>query len=263
MLRRYMKNIVMARGELPDHCTSMIRCLNVLEKCHTLKASKVSPERLKRTIEQHLDAAYAVYGRAYARPKAHYILHLPRQLEEHGCLLSTLVNERRHRVVKRYTRDRCATQRLWEVGALEEIIAFQAHEAKQHFFRVGMIDAHPPGPNTWRAIRDYFPHARQEQCLISNSVRTDWATCTVGDYVYYMSTDGIKFGALETVVQVCDDSPKCILATFDWVCTEGEWADWNANGGLLLIPAVDVMYPGTYTAVGARVTVFIPYFMRD
>ena len=263
ILRRYIRNFVMVRGELPDHCLSMIRCLNVLEKCHTLKASKISPERLKRTIEQHLDAAYAVYGRAYARPKAHYILHLPMQLFDHGCLLSTLVNERQHRVVKRYTRDRCATQSLWEVGALEEIVAFQAHEALQSFFRVGMLDEHTPGKKAWRAIREYFPAARLEDCTVSNSLRTDWATCTVGDYVFYMSVDGIKLGLLEAVVRINGDAPKCILATFDWISTNGEWSDWKANEFLLLIPSIDMMYPATCITNAGDVTAFIPYFMRD
>ena len=263
ILRRYIKNFVMVRGELPDHCLSMIRCLDVLELCHTLKASKVSPHRLKRTIEKHLDAAYAVYGRAYARPKAHYVLHLPTQLYEHGCLLSTLVNERRHRVVKRYTRDRCATQSSWEVGALEEIIAFQAHESQQSFFGVGMIDEHTPGKNTWRAIRDYFPDARLDECAISSLLRTDWATCAVGDYVFYMTDDGIKLGLLEAIVRIRDQDPQCILATFDWLCTNGEWSDWKANEGLLLIPSMDCMYSATCLTTNGEVTAFIPYFMRN
>ena len=262
MLRSYIENIVMKRGELPLHCRSMILCLNVLEKCHTLKASGVSPHSLKRSIERHLDAAYAVYGRAYARPKSHYVLHLWKQLELHGCLLSTLVNERRHRVVKRYTRDRCATQKHWEVGALEEIVAFQAHEATQSYFAVGMLEDHPPRKTEWRAIKDYFPDARLEDCNVCNMLRTDWATCTCGDYVFYMSDAGIKVGVLEHVARIGEQLPQCVLATFDWISTTAEWSSWRANGGLILIPSSDCMYSATCIRDAGEVTVFIPYFMR-
>ena len=247
------------------HCRSMLRCLDVLELCHSLKACDISSHRLQRTIHDHLDAAYEVYGRDYARPKAHFVLHLPEQLERHGCLLSTLVNERRHRVVKRYTRDRCGVQARWEVGALEEIVCFQAHECSAStFFSVGMIDEHPCGANAWRAMRDYFPDARRDQCTIARSLRTDWATLVTGDYIYFVGANGIQLATLEIVVRIGKDTaPQCVLATFIATSRTGEWCDWTADGSLLIVPAFDCMYAATCLANGGEVSAFIPYFMRN
>ena len=164
--------------------------------------------------------------------------------------------------MKRYTRDRMATQSKWEVGALEEIVAFQAHECSRPFYAIGMIEEHAPGKHLWRALQEYFPGARLEDCTTSNQLRTDWATCTVGDYVFYMSDTGIKVGLLQVVVRIGNVAPKCILATFDWVSTTGEWANWRADAKLVMIPSDDCMYSAICMVAGADVTVFIPYFMR-
>ena len=58
------------------------------------------------------------------RPKHHYVLHLPGQLETHGILIATMTMERKHKVVKRYLRPR-KTLKSFELGVVEEVTCFE------------------------------------------------------------------------------------------------------------------------------------------
>ena len=57
------------------------------------------------------------------RPKRHFALHLPDMLRCFWMLVSTLTNERRHRVVTRYTRLRLNVK-MWDLSVVEEITAY-------------------------------------------------------------------------------------------------------------------------------------------
>ena len=263
ILRRYIANIVCSRGELPDQCRSMLLCLDALEMIHCLKGCGVTHSRLRRAIEHHLDAYIHAYGRAHARPKCHYVLHLPDMYERHGCLLSTLVNERRHRLVKRYTRDRCTVDKKWEVGALEEVVAAQCQEATEVvFFNVGMLEPRAPRPNAWRAVSDMFPDVARDDVFISRQLRTDYGTLTCGDYIFYHATAGVKVGVLETVVAV-EGVVKCIISTFVVVSRAGRWMVCKADGKLVVIPAKDALCASAYMASGGEVDIHVPYFLRN
>ena len=263
ILRRYVIGMVLKRGELHNHCMSLLYCLDILEKCHCLKACNVTPASLQRSIEKWRDAFDLAYGRAHARPKVHYVLHLPKMLLEHGCLLSTLVNERRHRVVKRYTRDRCAVADKWEVGALEEIIAFQAHEAGHvNFFKVGMLEPHPARPNTWRALSDLLPGVAHAEVNVANRLRTDYGTLTAHDYVFYMARDGVRVGFLEFILGI-RGSTKCIVAMFDLITRADSWMTCEATENLIMIPSTEMLCSATYIVDGSTLDVYVPYFLRQ
>ena len=263
ILRTYVINLVCKRNELPDHCRSLLYCLEILEKCHLLKARDVSPTSLQASIERWRDAFDIAYGRAHARPKIHYVLHLPLMLLFHGCLLSTLVNERRHRVVKRYTRDRCAVKDKWEVGALEEIITFQAHEAHHvDFFKSGMLDPHPIREHTWRALADFMPGVARDDVQVSNRLRTDYGTLTAHDYVFYMASDGVRLGFLEFIASI-GQSVVCIIATFDHTARTNEWMECRANEGMIMVPGRDLICSTLCLVDTNIVEVYLPCFVRS
>ena len=59
--------------------------------------------RHERLIREHLEEAKALYGEGWWIPKCHLALHLLRQLQAHGCLLSCFAHERKHKIVKKLT----------------------------------------------------------------------------------------------------------------------------------------------------------------
>ena len=68
------------------------------------RAGKGGGTELHTAIEAHLQAHLMAYGVQYYRPKMHYVLHLADALRRHGLLLSTLTQERKHRLAKKYIR---------------------------------------------------------------------------------------------------------------------------------------------------------------
>ena len=198
------------------------------------------------------------------KPKQHYALHLPLMLLIHGCLLSTLVNERRHRVIKRYTRDRCTLGSSWELGALEEVVAFQCHEAKHvEFYNVSMLEPHPPGSQLLQLLMDVFPHSHAFK--VANRLRTDWGTLTCGDYCFYVSGEHYKVGLLDLVFCSPDLARvMCWVTPLDFVRTiDTRWSLFVLGGaGTITVPSTDMICSATIRASMGEYAVFVPLFLR-
>ena len=93
-------------------------------------------DMLAAAICDHFTLFIAAYGADAIKPKHHYALHLPRMLATHGVLVGTFTHERKHRVVKRNTRDRMNLTK-WDLGSLEEITVHQLKELGRTFIRSG------------------------------------------------------------------------------------------------------------------------------
>ena len=117
---RYFERVAMHRPECSPEVASMVVVLKVVVLLASVKTCTVSAEALTEAIKTHLVLYKAAYGDAGIRPKHHFALHLGPMLARFPFLLSTVVNERRHRVVKRYTRDRRNLQ-SFDLSTIEDI----------------------------------------------------------------------------------------------------------------------------------------------
>ena len=104
-----------------------------------LKTCTVSAGSLAEAINTQLGFYKAAYGDAGIRPKHHQALHLGPMLARCPFMLSTFVNERRHRAVKKYTRDR-RTLKSFDLGTIDEIACHQVWEFGKPLFHPS---AHP------------------------------------------------------------------------------------------------------------------------
>ena len=109
----YLTRIVAVRDVgMAPLVESMVAALCVVEILSAVKTGLATPQALRGAIHKHMRLFIDAYGRDACLPKHHYALHLPEIFQRRGTLLSTFTNERRHRVVKRYTRDRrCLSRR--------------------------------------------------------------------------------------------------------------------------------------------------------
>ena len=189
------------------------------------------------------------------RPKYHYALHLPDMLKWFGTLISTLVNERRHRVVKRYTRDRCCPTR-WELGALEEVCTFQMHEASIDWAHRGLVNPHPARGNHLRALQQMWPHI-QEEIVVANAVRNTYGTATCGDVVFY--DHGHATGRLELCVQA-DSVELALLTPMVAINAHNVWPSFRFSDECIVIQLDRVMCSTIYTASNGHATVYKPFF---
>ena len=156
MLARYVDAVLKPRGECQLQIASFRAVLWVVELLHNVRRGCVGIETLRAAIKSHFMSFVAAYGVEEARPKHHYSLHLPDMLARHGVLVPCLTNERRHRVVKRYARDRLKLQK-WELGTLEEVTAHQLWELQHGFLKQGLLSATAPRPSTAYVIAEMCP----------------------------------------------------------------------------------------------------------
>ena len=89
-----------------EYVHSLRAALRVIEILQAVKTGSVDPDELESAIRKHFDLFKAAYGESDVRPKHHYALHLAAQLRRFGTLITTLTHERRHRLFKKYCRDR-------------------------------------------------------------------------------------------------------------------------------------------------------------
>ena len=160
---------------------SMVAVLQVVVLLLDLKAGTVSADALTTAILRHLGLYSIAYGDSAVRPKHHFALHLGPMLRRFPFLLSTFVHERKHRVVKKYTRDRRNLQ-SWDLGAIEEITCHQLWELGKpllHTFKTAQ-----PRPKMLDVLREIFPALQHDASFsLVNDIKVHGGAANVGDVV--------------------------------------------------------------------------------
>ena len=125
----YFARVATAHNDCMAHVTSMVAVLQVIYLLQAIRFAPglVTPDMLRAAISGHLELFIAAYGKSKIRPTHHYALHLPDMLLRFLTLVGCLVHERKHRVVKRYTRIMQNLQK-WDLGSLEEVTWIRAAE---------------------------------------------------------------------------------------------------------------------------------------
>jgi hypothetical protein len=175
---RYFDRIVSRRGELMPYVRSFMAVLTVVMLLTSLKTGTVSGEELSTAITLHLQLYKLAYGDEAFRPKHHYSLHLGPMLLKFKCLLATFTQERKHRLVTRYGRDR-KNLKNFEAGAIEEITCHQVWELSQPFFMASR-SAKARG-KILIPLQEIYPAA--EEFTILNRIRCNGGMCSSGDVI--------------------------------------------------------------------------------
>ena len=168
-IRMFVNDILRDMPGLPANVTGAIRCFILM--CSVLDVLMLASQDngvrhvngLRSAIHAHLAAFKAVYGEDAMIPKAHYALHLPRQLEKFQCLLSCFVQERRHKELKRFANNQTNSSEGTEKHLMEEMLLSHLEElrGKQMVVRPGLVNPKP-------AHRDVQLHF-QGICSLSSS----------------------------------------------------------------------------------------------
>ena len=143
ILLRYIMAVCLPRGEELEFVQSLLAVLLVVELLQAVQTGVHNATQLRDAIVKHLELFKAAYGVLCCRPKHHYVLHLPDCLIRFGTLLHTLVQERRHRLVLRYGRDRDNLV-SWDLGCLEDVTCHHLWELSTPYMKSGIQCAHAP-----------------------------------------------------------------------------------------------------------------------
>ena len=112
-------------------CTAYLKACDVLDLLIASAHGVVTSQQLHDAVDSFLKSCLAAGWRQFMHPKFHWCLHLSIELREFGVLLTCWVHERKHRMVKRYTKHQQNT-RSYEDSILAEITC-------QHFYNLDLV----------------------------------------------------------------------------------------------------------------------------
>ena len=102
VLARYIRRVVQPSGLCVAETKSMLALCDVAGVLVLAMRGRCEPATLEATINLHLGLRKIAYGDTLWRPKAHFATHLPDHLGAHGFLPACFVQERKHKILKRY-----------------------------------------------------------------------------------------------------------------------------------------------------------------
>ena len=268
ILLRYLKNVVLPRGQCVAHVKSMIAVLEVVVMLQAVKTATVTSQELDRTICEHLRLFKSCYGSKLFRPKHHYALHLPGQLAHHGFLLATFTHERKHRLVTRYTRDRKKLKK-WDAGSIEEITCHQIWELARPFFKV-CNSGNARGP-ILVALRELFPDVHRSNLSILNNILGNGGTISAGDICSCLIDGKVQVGELMVSVGVHlpSDEYKAYIVMSLWQpephCSDEEWRNFivsRENCVMIPLECLDTVFTYRMSVDRTSCVIFVPFELR-
>ena len=162
----YLKVAVLRNPECTEKLTNACKAFVSLESCldalQSIPYGNVDANEFRILTNSFLDLMLINNWKDWLHPKFHWVVHLPRELEFFGFLVTCWVHERKHKVVKQYATDIRNTI-VFERSLLSEVVCHQLEEIRRQecfSFKVGLLTPH-------RAP------ARVEAFLVSNAGLTD------------------------------------------------------------------------------------------
>ena len=186
-------------------CNVFLALCNVLDLLQTCNVpGRVTAEEIRSACSTFLQMCVDAGWRDYMTPKFHWLIHLWKEFQEHGMLISCFVHERKHKLVKRYCTPVMNTT-AFERSVLSEVACHHIHElSDDHAFNVdtGLVDP-KVAPRALHAFLIRSLEIEDAVCKTSNVARTSpYSTCRRGDVVVMKFGTFYRFGRVWAHVDV-------------------------------------------------------------
>jgi hypothetical protein len=257
VLVRYFQHVVLPRGRLTRHVESCLACLNVVVLLLATRLCVVAPDELRDAILLHLTLFLEVYHADHVRPKHHYAMHLPSMLARFGVLLTTFVNERKHRIVKQYSRDRCNLQ-SWELGAFEDVTVHQLWELDLPFFN--MFSTTMPRGRIFYALNELFPGIPNDCFTLHSQLKLHGGTASTRDIISFAFEGRLEVGRLMlTVGMICGSLAMLYALVEKW-----EFVNLRVRNDVVKVLAsdLDTIFTHRMADDGESCAIWIPHELR-
>lgn len=263
VMLRYFKFIVKPRGRMILHVDSLIAGLTVVTMLLAIRTCTVDAGTFKEKVEEHLAKFVALYGPIYVLPKHHYALHLPKMFLRFGILLSTMVNERKHRLALQYTRDR-DNGKGFELCALEEITVHQLWELALPFFNC--FTTSKPHGRVFHALHELFPGIADHAFTLHRDLKLNGGNASYGDVVSFWYNGVLEFGQLKLAVGIqTAGHPELHAMVAQWeslgMSSDGTLQNFRCRDSCVkvLATSLDTVFTHRLSASADTCSVIIPY----
>ncbi len=246
---------------------SFLKLADVLDLLSMVKHGLVDAEAVKLGGLAHLRAYQAAYSVVSWIPKHHLSIHLS---DADKRLIGCLPHERRHKLVKRWSKDRYTLQ-SFEKGVMEELTLEHLYALETDWLSPGLVEPRAPEPNILTAFQDAIgdPLADDIKCSMTARVchgslvsagDLAWAMienhrCLV-DVVYHFESGGEPYTYVNMWESVPGPSDNAQAATFREISRETDHLKCVRTE---CIVASAIFLPGARPNVA---TALVPPFLR-
>ena len=221
-----------------------------------------SPERLRDAILAHLSKHLEAYRETGWKPKFHWATELWRNYASFGFLIGLLVTERKHKVIKRWSKDR-HTLTSFEKGLVEEVTLQHLGDLRKPWLVNNcLVNEVAPSAKLMRELRGRYRDARFISS--SNSARVDHKVFTKGDVVLVRNGGVLCAGEIYFFARVDADSLVCV-SLWDRVPTANDtlWTrTYRKRDDPQIVPLTALASPVVYLSSSSGATLLVPFMFR-
>ena len=261
VLAVFVLTTLMATGVCALQCEAYLKLCDCLDLILSSKYGVVGVAQLQTAIMVYLRAHVAAYGDRMWVPKHHYALHLARQLVIPGMLLGCNLHEIRHKMAKRWARDRF-TQVSFESGCIEEITLQHLHDMKNDWLVEGLLDPTEPRAYLLASMREMFGAAAT--VLTAGKVRANCRQFCAGDYAFARVGGELVLVRMEFHVSIDTIARTCVaLFTSAPGANDNEWCrTYKSADNAKMIASSALVASVTYLERGSSICAIIPAIVR-
>ena len=126
----FAETVVEPTGHLQEEVASFKAFHAVGVLVQKLKFGACTGLQLQSALRRHLPLFVKAYGPEWVRPKHHFAMHIPLQIQRDTMLLDTFVHERKHKLVKGYA-DHHDSDVAFEKAVLTRCIIQQCRQLQE------------------------------------------------------------------------------------------------------------------------------------
>lgn len=227
VLAFFVQTVIMASGTCVSECKAFVALADVIDILVLIPLGCVLPEQLRSVVKVFLELCLEAGWKNFMQPKFHWLVHMPKHLDQFRCLPTCWVHERKHRMVKRYATEICNTTKF-ERSVLGEVVSHHLSElAAADAFHTKGLERPKNAPSRLQAFLTATFHLPVgETCAFSHSARLSHnEVCSKGDVVLFRdeATGAVGAGQIWFHV-VVQDVGVTVLTTW-------ERSKWDADSG--------------------------------
>ena len=210
---------------------------------------------------RHLKAFQHAYKGLGWRPKHHWAYHLWHMFKTFVFLLGLLVTERRHKIVKRWSKDKFNSS-SFERGLMEELTLQHLADLAPPWLTRGLVDDVVPNATLMRELQAEYPRAKI--IMSANSARVHQQLFTRGDVVLCRALGHLSVGEIIWFARIDEREVVCVSS---WQRTptanDTTWTrTYRKQTRHEIHPLPLMLAPLTYLPSNSAVTVLIPLEYR-
>ena len=204
VLRKFVQDFV---PNIPA-AASMLALLVVVDMLLLAQFGGIDGATLEASILQHLTLQQACYGLDLWIAKSHYVLHLGKMLK--NFLPACFVQERRHRMIKRYANDRHNTTN-YEHGLLEQLTVQHLHDLGTPWVGAFSQEPHDPSKRQQKDLQAVIGPSL-DNVKVSSSCRIKGKLICANDVVRYTSQGLLAIGQIKYFIVASNGDQYARLA---------------------------------------------------